>query len=69
MTSLCVTRDKCTQVEVKATNGNTKSTRTILKNYDVYHMDSAIKLGDYNVGRSDNLLTIPFYLAFLLNEP
>lgn len=62
-------RGKCTLVEVKATNGNAKSTRTILKNHDVYHVDSAIKLGDCNVGRSDKLLTIPFYMAFLLNEP
>ena len=62
-------RGKCTLVEVKATNGNAKSIRTILKNHDVYHVDSAIKLGDYNVGRSDKLLTIPFYMAFLLNEP
>jgi len=62
-------RGKCTLVEVKSTTGNAKSTKTILKNHDVYHVDSAIKLGDYNVGRSGNLLTIPFYMAFLLNEP
>lgn len=62
-------KGKCTLVEVKAATGNTKSTKTILKNHDVYHVDSAIKLGDYNVGRSDNLLTLPFYMAFLLNEP
>ena len=62
-------KGKCTLVEVKATTGNTKSTRTVLKNPDVYHMDSAIKLGDYNVGRSDKLLNILFYMAFLFNEP
>jgi len=62
-------KGECTLVEVKATTGNAKSTKTILKNHDVYHVDSAIKLGDYNVGRNDNLLTIPFYMAFLLNEP
>ena len=62
-------KGKCTLVEIKATTGNTKSTKTILKNHNIYHVDSAIKLGDYNVGRSDKLLTIPFYMAFLLNEP
>ena len=62
-------KGKCTLVEVKASTGNTKSCKTILKNHEVYHVDSAIKLGDYNVGRSENLLTIPFYMAFLLNEP
>lgn len=38
-------------VEVKANTGNTKSTKTVLKNYDHYHVKSAIKLGNYNVGR------------------
>ena len=62
-------KGKCTPVEVKSTTGNTKSTRTVLKNHNVYHIDSAIKLGDYNIGRSDGILTLPFYMAFLLNEP
>lgn len=62
-------KGKCTLVEVKSTTGNAKSIKTVLKNHDVYHVDSAIKLGNYNVGRSGNLLTIPFYMAFLLNEP
>jgi len=25
-----------------------------------------IKLGDFNVGRAGNILTLPFYMAFLL---
>ncbi len=28
----------------------------------------AIKCGDYNIGRQGALLTIPFYMAFLLKE-
>ena len=55
-------------IEVKSTNGNAKSLKTILSNYDRYHIDNAIKLGDYNIGRKDNILTLPLYLAFLLNE-
>ena len=62
-------KGKCTPVELKSTTGNTKSTRTVLKNHNVYHIDSAIKLGDYNIGRSDGILTLPFYMASLLNEP
>lgn len=61
-------RGKCTPVECKATTGNSKSLRTVLKNCDKYHVDSALKLGDYNIGRKDNLLTIPMYMAFLLTE-
>ena len=61
-------KSKCTLVEVKATNGNTKSTKTILKHPEKYHVYNAIKLGDYNVGRNDMILTLPLYMAFLLNE-
>lgn len=34
--------------------------------YDIYHVNSAIKLGDYNVGRAEQILTLPLYMAFLL---
>ena len=59
---------KSVLVEVKAKDGNTKSTKTILANPDKYHVYHAIKLGDYNVGRSKQLLTIPLYMAFLLRQ-
>lgn len=55
-------------LEVKATSGNTKSTRTILKHPEKYHVHSAIKLGDYNVGRREQLLRLPLYMGFLLCE-
>lgn len=61
-------KGECTLVEVKATTGNIKSTKTILKHPEVYHVNSAIKLGNYNVGRSGQVLTLPFYMAFLLTE-
>ncbi len=57
-----------TLVEVKATSGNTKSTKTILAHPEKYHVSGAIKLGDYNVGRNDKVLTIPLYMGFLLKE-
>lgn len=59
---------ECTLVEVKARNGNTKSTKTVLENYERYHVKQAIKLGDYNVGRNDKILTLPLYMAFLLRQ-
>ncbi|MBQ0046950.1 MAG: hypothetical protein KBT33_05470 [Prevotellaceae bacterium] len=55
-------------MECKATTGNAKSVRTVLYNHEKYHVDYAIKLGDYNIGRKDNLLTLPIYMAFLLTE-
>ena len=61
-------RGDCTLVEVKAATGNTKSTKTILRHPEKYHVYHAIKLGDYNVGRTEQILTLPLYMAFLLTE-
>lgn len=62
-------KGECTLVEVKSSTGNTKSTKTILKHPEKYHVKKAIKLGNYNIGRSDNILTLPLYMAFLIREP
>ena len=59
---------ECTLVEVKAATGNTKRTKTILRHPEKYHVYHAIKLGDYNVGRTEQLLTLPLYMAFLLTS-
>ena len=61
-------KGECTLVEVKASTGNTKSTKTILRHPEKYHVYNAIKLGDYNIGRTDQNLTLPLYMAFLLKE-
>lgn len=60
--------NECVLVEVKASTGNTKSTKTILQHPDKYHVHRAIKLGDYNIGEKGGVLTLPLYMAFLLNE-
>lgn len=61
-------KGKCTLVEVKATTGDAKSLRTILNHPEKYHVNAAIKLGDYNIGQNGPLITLPTYLAFLLQE-
>lgn len=61
-------KGECVLVEVKAANGNIKSTKTILNHPDKYHVYHAIKLGDYNVGRNESILTLPLYMAFLLRS-
>lgn len=33
-----------------------------------YHVNHAIKLGRYNVGREGEVLTIPLYMGFLVEE-
>ena len=53
-------------LEVKATTGNAKSMKTILNHPEKYHVGGGIKLGDYNVGYSNNILTLPSYMGFLI---
>ena len=57
---------ECTLLEVKASSGNVKSTKTILAHPEKYHVSRAIKLGNYNIGTSDQITTLPLYMAFLL---
>ncbi len=59
---------ECTLLECKATTGNAKSVKTILAHPEKYHVNRAIKLGDYNIGQADNVLTLPLYAGFLIGE-
>ena len=61
-------KSECVVIEVKAKSGKTKSLKTVLRNKDVYHVNNAIKLGKYNVGREDEVLTIPLYMGFLIKD-
>lgn len=61
-------RGECTPLECKARTGNAKSMQTLLKHPEKYHVFHALKFGDYNVGRNGPLLTLPFYMAFLMTE-
>lgn len=59
---------ECVVIEVKSKEGRAKSMNTVLKNKNVYHVNNAIKLGQYNVGREGNVLTLPLYMGFLIND-
>ena len=61
-------KGECVILEVKAKTSKAKSVATVLKNKDVYHVNNAIKLGRYNVGRDGDILTIPLYMGFLLKD-
>ena len=59
---------ECTLIEVKASSGNVKSTKTILAHPEKYHVQRAIKLGDVNIGQSGQMTILPLYMAFLLDK-
>ena len=56
--------EKLSLVEVKSTNGNAKSLKSLIdKNKDF----RAFKLVDGNLGYSNGIYTIPLYMAFLID--
>ncbi len=57
---------QATLIEVKSTTGRTKSADTVMGNPERYGATACIKLGNYNVGNSGEKLTLPYYMAFLL---
>ncbi|MDE6769666.1 MAG: ATP-binding protein [Muribaculaceae bacterium] len=61
-------KGECVLIEVKSKTGKAKSMTTVLKNKAVYHINNAIKLGQYNVGRQGEVLTIPLYMGFLISD-
>lgn len=58
--------NELTLIEVKSTNGNAKSLKEIINNKEKYNVNKAIKLIDGNVSFSNNILSIPLYMASLL---
>ncbi|MCF0117339.1 MAG: ATP-binding protein [Bacilli bacterium] len=57
-----------TLIESKAKTGNTKSSKTIMNNPNHYGKTKLIKIGDYNIGMHDDIITIPHYLIFALGK-
>ena len=61
-------KGECVVLEIKSKTGKAKSLTTVLKNKHVYHVNHAIKLGKYNVGREGEVFTIPLYMGFLVKD-
>lgn len=57
-----------TLVEAKAKTGNTKSSKTVMKHPEHYGKTKLIKIGDYNISQEGDIITIPFYLTFVLGK-
>lgn len=57
-----------TLIEAKTKNGNTKSSKTVMNHPELYGKTKLIKIGDYNIGGNDDMITIPHYLVFILGK-
>jgi hypothetical protein len=52
-------------IEVKATSGRSKSAKTVLNN-DNYAVKICYKLSENNIGVTDKMVTLPYYMAMFL---
>lgn len=55
-------------IEVKSRNGTSKSLRTLIESGKYSDISWGIKLVDGNIGYANNIMTIPYYSAFLLKR-
>lgn len=55
-------------VEVKSTNGRSKSLRTLIASDKYPDISYGIKLTSSNIGYSENIYTFPYFCAFLLKR-
>ena len=60
--------EQTTLLEVKSKDGRAKAARMILDRKDVYGVDRCIKLTESRLGETDGILTMPHYMAYLLDE-
>ena len=55
-------------VEVKSQSSKAKSLRSMIGNERYHDIKRGIKLGNLNIGNSNNILTFPYFCTFLLDE-
>ena len=57
-----------TLVEAKTKTGNAKSSKTVMNHPEYYGKTKLIKIGDYNISETNDIITIPHYLIFALGK-
>lgn len=62
------TQKQLIPLEVKAKNGKSKSLRTLISDEVYPDIKYGIKLTSSNIGFSDNIITFPYFCAFLLKR-
>ena len=57
-----------TLVEAKSKTGNAKSSKQVMNNPNHYGKTKLIKIGDYNISETGDIITIPHYLTFAIGK-
>ena len=62
------TKDELIPVEVKSGSDSSKSLTMLIKNMKYSDIRHGIKLGNYNIGQTNDIFTFPYFCAFLMKE-
>lgn len=62
------TKSELIPVEVKANSNGSKSLSLLIKNKLYSDIKNGIKLGDFNVGYSNNIYTFPYFCSFMVKR-
>ena len=62
------TKSELIPVEVKSNNNNSKSLNALITNEKYGDIKHGIKLGDFNIGCSNDIYTFPYFCAFKIKE-
>jgi len=62
------TQNDLIPVEVKSNSDQSKSLSSLIKNENYRDISYGIKLGDFNIGHSNNIYTFPYFCSFKIKE-
>lgn len=62
------TKNELIPVEVKSNNNSSKSLAMLIKNENYSDISHGIKLGDFNIGCSNDIYTFPYFCTFLVKD-
>ena len=62
------TQNDLIPVEVKSNSDQSKSLSSLIKNVNYKDISYGIKLGDFNIGHSNNIYTFPYFCTFKIKE-
>ena len=62
------TQNELIPVEVKSNDKRSKSLATFIRSENYCDIHQGIKLGDFNIGKAEGIITFPYFCAFMIKE-
>ena len=62
------TQNELIPVEVKSNDKRSKSLATLIRSENYCDIHQGIKLGDFNIGKAEGIITFPYFCAFMIKE-